>query len=144
MGLAELFKGFQRRLFRELPLTGLARHEIIGVAHRHRSSEIQTDPPMVTGGAGNLFQSIGHVRLCAQIKLHVGMDRKSVVAFLADAAPFTVVPHEPFIDSETGRFTNGAGYRAKTPFYFLLSDSDHVDASIAGGEIESQQRQGKA
>lgn len=142
LGCAELFKGFQRRLFRELPLTGLAGHEIIGVSYGHRGSEIQDYPSMVTGGAGNLFQSVGHVRLCAQIKLHVGMDRKSVVAFLADAPPFTVRPHESFIDPEAGLFTNGAGYRAEAPFHFLLSDSDHVDASIAGGEMESQQRRG--
>lgn len=97
---------------------------------------------MVTGGAGNLFQPVGHVRLRAQIKLHVGMDRKSVVAFLADASPFTVGPLDSFIDSEAGLFTNGAGYRAEAPFHFLLSNSDHVDTSIAGGEMESQQRWG--
>lgn len=97
---------------------------------------------MVTGGAGNLFQSIGHVRLCAQIELHVGMDRESVVAFFADAAPFTVRPLDSFIDPEAGLFANGAGYRAESPLHFLLTDRDHIDASIAGGEMESQQRWG--
>lgn len=97
---------------------------------------------MVTGGAGNLFQTIGHVRLRAQIELHVGMDRKSVVAFFADAAPFTVRSLDSFIDPEAGLFANGAGYRAEAPFHFLLSESDHSDTSIAGGEMESQQRWG--
>lgn len=97
---------------------------------------------MVTGGAGNLFQSIGHVRLRAQIELHVGMNRKSIVAFLADASPFTVRPLDSFIDPEAGLFANGAGYRAESPLHFLLSDSDHIPVSIAGGEMESQQRWG--
>ena len=72
------------------------------------------------------------------------MDRKSVVAFFADAAPFTVRPLDSFIDPEAGLFANGAGYRAEASFHFLLSESDHVDGIIAGGEMESQQRWGMA
>lgn len=66
------------------------------------------------------------------------MDREGVEAFLADAPPVTIGSHEPFIDCEARLFADGARDRVQPPFNFLLSNSDHVDASIAGGEMESQ------
>ena len=66
------------------------------------------------------------------------MDREGIEALLADAPPVTIGSHEPFIDSEAGLFADGALDRVQPPFDFLLSDGDHVDASIAGGEMESQ------
>ncbi len=78
------------------------------------------------------------------------MDRKGVEALLADAPPIPVGPHEPFIDPKAGLFADGTLDRVQAPFYFLLSDSDHVGAgtfhvigaelSITGGEMESQPR----
>ncbi len=93
---------------------------------------------MVTGRARNLLQVKRHIRLCPEIKLHIGMDGEGVEAFLADAPPVTVGSHEPFVNGKTGLFADGALDRIQAPFYFLLSDGDHADASIAGGEIESQ------
>jgi hypothetical protein len=53
------------------------------------------------------------------------MDRKGVEAFFADAPPFTVGSHEPFINREAGRFANRALHRAEAPFNFLLSEGYH-------------------
>lgn len=102
---------------------------------------------MVAGRAGNLLQVKRHVRLCSEIKLHIGMDGEGVEAFLADAPPVTVGPHESFINGKTGLFADGALDRVQTSFYFLLSDGDHrtkksvsqlTKSSIAGKEIKSQ------
>ena len=102
---------------------------------------------MVAGRAGNLLQVKRHVRLCPEIKLHIGIDREGVEAFLADAPPVTVGSHGPFVNGKTGLFADGALDRAQAPFYFLLSDSDHrtketapqlTRSSITGKEIESQ------
>ena len=102
---------------------------------------------MVAGRAGNLLQVKRHVRLCPDIKLHIGIDGEGVEAFFADAPPVTVGSHEPFVDGKAGLFADGALDRVQAPFYFLLSDSDHgmkksvprlMRSSIAGGEIESQ------
>jgi hypothetical protein len=53
------------------------------------------------------------------------MDGKGVEAFLADAPPFTVGTHEPFIDPKSGLFTNCALDRAEAPFHFLLGQCNH-------------------
>ena len=66
------------------------------------------------------------------------MDREGVEAFLADAPPVTVGSHEPFVDREVGLFADGALDSVQATFYLLLSDGDHVEASIAGGEMKSQ------
>lgn len=93
---------------------------------------------MIARRAGNLFEPQRHIGLRAKIKLHVGIDRKGVEAFLADAPPVTVWPHKPFIDGEVGLFAYRALDRIQAPFYFLLCQRDHVMASIAGGEMKSQ------
>lgn len=85
---------------------------------------------MVAGRAGNRLQVKRHVRLCPEIKLHIGMDREGVEAFLADAPPVTIGSHEPFIDGKAGLFADSALDRVQAPFYFLLSDSDHKDEGI--------------
>lgn len=85
---------------------------------------------MVAGRAGNLLQVKRHVRLCPDIKLHIGIDGEGVEAFFADAPPVTIGSHEPFVDGKAGLFADGALDRAQTPFYFLLSDSDHKDEEI--------------
>lgn len=55
---------------------------------------------MIAGRTGHLLESIGNVRLCAQVKLHICVDRERVVAFPTNASPFTVRLHKPFIDPE--------------------------------------------
>ena len=102
---------------------------------------------MVAGRAGNRLQVKRHVRLCPEIKLHIGMDGEGIKALLADASPVTVGSHEPFVNGKAGLFADGAVDRVQAPFYFLLSDGDHrtkktvsqlTRSSIAGKEIESQ------
>ena len=55
-GTVGLFKGFQRRFFRELSFTTLARHEVIGVPHGQRGSQIEAYPTVIARSTGNLFQ----------------------------------------------------------------------------------------
>jgi hypothetical protein len=55
---------------------------------------------MITGRARDLFQAIRNVRLGAQIKLHIRVDGKAVVAFFADATPFTIRLRKPLINSK--------------------------------------------
>lgn len=80
---------------------------------------------MVAGRAGNLLQAKRHVRLCPEIKLHIGMNREGVEAFLTDTPPVTVCSHEPFVNGKAGLFADGALDCVEAPFYFLLSDGDH-------------------
>ena len=63
---------------------------------------------MVAGCAGNRLQVKRHVRLCPEIKLHIGMDGEGVEAFLAEAPPVTVGSHEPFVNGKAGLFADGA------------------------------------
>ena len=96
---------------------------------------------MVAGRAGNLLQVKRHVRLCPEIKLHIGMDGEGVKALLADASPVTVGPHESFINTEAGLFADSALHRTETAFDFLLAESHHSNSSITASEIESQPSQ---
>ena len=74
---------------------------------------------MVTGSARNFPESIGDIRLRTEIELHVGIDRETVKALLADAAPFPVRLHEPLINTESGFLTNGTFHRCQSRFDFL-------------------------
>lgn len=65
------------------------------------------------------------------------MDRKGVIAFLADTPPVTVRSHEPFIDSEAGLFADGAWDRVQATFHLLLGEGDHIE-SIATKELKWQ------
>jgi hypothetical protein len=114
-----LFEGFQRGLFREGSLATAAGHEIDGLADGHGGAEIQAHAPMVAGGARNFPESIGDIRLRAEIELHVGIDRETVKALLADAAPFPVRLHKPLIDAEAGPLTDGAFHGCQSGFDFL-------------------------
>ena len=115
----ELFKGFKGRLFGERPLAVGTCDEIYRLADGHRDAKIEGDAPLVTGGAGNLLQSIGHVRLCAQIKFHIRVDRKTVVAFLADTTPLAVWLHKTPVDAEARFFADRASNGGETLFDFF-------------------------
>jgi len=93
---------------------------------------------VIAGRAGNLLESERHIGLCPKVKFHVGMHRKGVETLLADAPPVTIWPHKSFIDGEVGPFAYGALDRIQSTFYFLLRQGDHMEASIAGGEMKSQ------
>jgi hypothetical protein len=120
-----------------LSVTTLTRDEIIGIPHRECSSKIEIYSLMVTGRAGNLLQPERHIRLCPQIELHIGVDGKGVIAFLADAPPVTVCSHEPFVDSEAGLFADSAWDRVQATFHLLLGEGDHIE-SIATKELKWQ------
>lgn len=72
-----------------------------------------------------------------QVELHIGVHRKGVITFLADASPIPVGSHESLIDGEAGLFADGALDRIQASFYFLLGHGDHI-ASIAVKELKAQ------
>ena len=51
----DLFEGFQRRFFRELPFAALAGYEVIGVSHGYRGSEVEVHPLVVALRTGDFF-----------------------------------------------------------------------------------------
>lgn len=112
----ELFKGFQRGLFREGSTAPTAGDEVDRLPHRHRDPKIKTHPPMVTGGTGNFLEAIRNIRLRAEVELHIGIDGKAVVASFADATPFPVGLHESLINAERAFFANGALDATETLF----------------------------
>ena len=122
---ANLFECFQRRLLWKLPFAALAGDEVDRFPNRQRGAKVEVDPTMTAGRAGNLLQAKRHVRLCPEIKLHIGMDRERVETFLADASPVTVGSHESFVNGKAGLFADGTLDRVQATFYFLLSDGDH-------------------
>lgn len=71
---------------------------------------------MVARRAGDLLESIGHVRLGAEIEFHIRVDWEAVETLLADAPPFPVGIHESLIDPETAAFTDRALDRGQPGF----------------------------
>jgi hypothetical protein len=63
---------------------------------------------VITGGTGDFSQAIGDVRLGAEIELHVGIDGKTVKAFLTNTPPFAVSLHKALIDAEAGLLADRA------------------------------------
>jgi len=88
---------------------------------------------MVAGRAGDLLESIGHVRLSAEIEFHIGVNRKAVETFLADAPPFPVGVHESLVDPKAAAFTDGTLDRGKPGFDGLDSWVWH-EGVILGGD----------
>lgn len=88
---------------------------------------------MVAGCAGDLLESIRHVRLGAEIEFHIGVDREAVETFLADAPPFAIILHKPLIDSETAAFADGALNRGKPGFDGFDGRIRHEDCVLRGG-----------
>lgn len=81
-------------------------HEINRFADGHGDAKIETDSPLIAGRAGNLLQAVGYIRLCTQIKFHVRIDRKAVMAFLADPAPLTVSLHKASVNAKVRLFAD--------------------------------------
>jgi hypothetical protein len=112
-----------------LSLAAQAGYEIDRFSDRHGGPEVKADTPMVAGCAGNLFQPVGHVRLCAQVELHVGIYREAVKAAFADTTPIPIVLHEAFIDAEGVLLADGALDSAESRFYFLNGRTGHGSCS---------------
>lgn len=121
----DLFKGFQRRPFRELPLTTQAGDEIVSLADRDCGPEVEAHALMVAGGAGDFLEPVGDVRLRALIEFHVRIHREAVVAAFADAPPFAVRLHESLVDTERTLLADGALDRAEPSFDLLNGWSSH-------------------
>jgi len=117
--LAELFEGFKRGVFGEGPLATAAGHKVNGFPDGHGRAKVQAHTAVITDGAGDVLEAIGHVGLRAEIKLHIGIDRKAVKALLTDTPPFAVRLHEPLIDAEAGLLADGALYVAQSLFDLL-------------------------
>ena len=96
----ELFKGFQRGLLGEGSLTASACQEIDRLADGHGDAKIEAYPFLVAGLTGHLLEPVGDIRLCPQVELHIRVDGEAVVAFFADATPFTICLHKALIDSK--------------------------------------------
>jgi hypothetical protein len=72
--------------------------EIDGFSDRHGDTKIEAYASLIAGRTGHFFKPVGDIRLCAQVELHIRVDWEGVVAFSADASPFTVRLHKAFID----------------------------------------------
>ncbi len=91
----------------------LAGDEVVGLPHREHDPEIQRDAGFLALGTGDGFHQIGNVRLSALVEFHVGMDRKAVEAFFADALPFAVRLDAARIDKKLTGFADGAADAAQ-------------------------------
>ncbi len=99
--------------------TSVAGHEIDGFPHGHVDAEIQGHAALLAGRAGNVAKPVGHVRLRAEIELHVGMHRKGVPAFQAGALPFAVRLHGSSIDHELTLLAHGTADGLQAGFDLL-------------------------
>lgn len=88
---------------------------------------------MVAGRAGNLLESIRHVRLGAEIEFHIGIDREAIETLFADAPPFAIILHKALINSETAAFADGALNRGKPGFDGFDGWIRHEDCVLRGG-----------
>jgi len=95
-----LFKGFQGGLLRICFLARGTCQEIDGFSDGHGDTKIEAYASLIAGRTGHFFKSVGNIRLCTKVKLHIRVYWESVVAFSADAAPFTVCLHRAFVDSK--------------------------------------------
>lgn len=87
---------------------------------------------MVAEGARDFLEPIRHIRLRAEIEFHVGVDWKTVEAFLADTTPFAIRLHKSLIDPEAGSFANGASYACQPRFDFLNCQPGHCVLLLQG------------
>ena len=121
----DLFECFQRRRLGKGLMTTQAGDEIDGFSDGHGDSEIEAHPFVIAGLARDFFEPVGHVRLRAQVELHVGIDGEAVVASFADATPFPIGLHEALINAECVLLANGALNRAEPRFNFLDGRAGH-------------------
>jgi len=87
---------------------------------------------MIAGRAGNVLESIGHVRLGAEIEFHISIDGEAVEAFFTDAPPFPVGFHQSLIDPKTTAFADGALNRGEPGFDSLDSGVRHEGCVVRG------------
>jgi hypothetical protein len=126
MGVAmDLFECFQRRRLGKGLVAAQAGDEIDGFSDGHGDAKIEAHPFMIAGLARDFFEPVRHVRLRAQVELHVGIDGKAVVASFAHAAPFSVGLHEALINAECVLLANGTLNGGEPRFNFLDGRAGH-------------------
>ena len=120
-----LFERFERGIFSELPFTPATGDEIDRFTHRHRRAKIQAHAPVIACRTGNFSEPIGDIGLGTEVKLHVGIDRKTVKAFLTHGPPLAVRLDEPLVDSKAGLLADRAFRLAESLFNLLDGQSCH-------------------
>lgn len=112
-------------MFWELVFAGRAGDEINRFPDRHHDPEVQRHSAMSTGRAEHLFESVGDIRLGSEIKLHVGMNWKTVPTFRAHPSPFAVRLHGAVIDREAALFAHRAANSLEPGFDLFHGGSAH-------------------
>lgn len=107
MGLVSLID-FQKRLFGKRTPTMETGHEIAGLPHGHGDAKVERDPALMAMGTHNVFESIGNVRLGLEIKLHIRIDRKVIMAVQTQCFPVPVVSDGSAVNGKPTLFANGA------------------------------------
>lgn len=87
-------------------MTVRAGDKIHRLPNREHRPKIQRNSPVLARGTGNFLEPIGNIRLSLQIKIHVGVDRKSIKTIPAYSFPFTIFRDTPAIDPKAILFTN--------------------------------------
>ncbi len=100
-------------------------HKIKRLPHGHDNAKIKRDPPIAAQGTGNFSEPVFHVRLGLEIKLHIRVDRKVIIAVQADALPFPVVLHGSAINAKPTLFAYGAFCMAEAVLNVLDIESGH-------------------
>lgn len=120
-----LFKSFQGRTLGKLSVACAARHEIDCLSDRHRDAEVERYATMLTIWTRNFLEPVRNIRLCSQIKFHVGIYRKAVAAFEAHPTTFSVRLQSPSINAECIRLADRALYAGQALFYLFKLNKSH-------------------
>lgn len=72
--------------------------EVKSFTDREDDPEIKLHAMRLAFGARDALQMIGNIRLCAFIKLHIGVHREGVAAFHASRFPFAIRLHAAAVD----------------------------------------------
>ncbi len=106
-------------------LAALAGHEIKRLPHGHDNAKVKRDPPITAKGTGNFSEPVFHVRLGSEIKLHVRIDRKVIIAIQTNTLPFPVVLHGSAVNAKPTLFAYGAFDVAESVLNVLDVRSGH-------------------
>jgi hypothetical protein len=104
---------------------GLARHEIKRFSYGHHDAKIKVHSAALALETWNGLQDVRNVRLRSLVKLHIGMDGKSIATLQAHAFPFTVGLHAAAIDAESVGLANRTSHCAEARFNLLYRHTAH-------------------
>lgn len=87
---------------------GSAADKVIGLPDGQDNPEFQIHSPRLALRTGNRAHGVGDIRLCPEVKLHIGVDRKVVPTFLADPFALSVSLKGAWIDPKLIGLADGA------------------------------------